>query len=106
MLRITEVTSKEHLESLRLKENHKHDYLYICKYSGKIMISDNGTLKDLSGTVEVDETLSETSTNPVSCAAVTKAIEALKSDIKNGTIDGPTEEYASTDITDAINALW
>lgn len=106
MLRITEVTSKEHLEELRLKENPVHDYLYICKYAGKIMISDNGTLKDLSGSITVDSVLNETSENPISCAAVAKVIEDLKSDIKDGTIKAPTEEYTATDITDAINALW
>ena len=45
MLNIREVKSEEHFEQLRAKEDPNVDYLYICKHTNDIKLSDNGELK-------------------------------------------------------------
>ena len=52
MLKIIEVKSEEHFETIRQKEEVHNDYLYICKYDNLIKISDNGELRTFGSKVE------------------------------------------------------
>ena len=44
MLKILEIGTEERFNELREQEQSGYDYLYLCKYSSQIVISDNGTL--------------------------------------------------------------
>ena len=115
MLKIAEVTSREHLTRLRAKEDKKFDYFYICKYSGEMFLSDNGVLKTLSGVPEevladyekavdymhehknkavldkitaIESEVNESSNNPVSSAAVAKAMAQVHH-ISKGVLSAP-----------------
>ena len=54
MLKVYEVNTKEEFEQLRTKEVSSNDYLYILKYSGKIMMSDNGVLISFNNSNNAD----------------------------------------------------
>lgn len=49
MLKILEVSSEEKLEEYKKQEDNKFDYLYILKYTGELLLSDNGKYISICG---------------------------------------------------------
>ena len=49
MLKLLEVSSEEKLEEYKKQEDNKFDYLYILKYTGELLLSDNGKYISICG---------------------------------------------------------
>lgn len=107
MLKILEVNSEERFNELRKKENINIDYLYICKYSNTIKLSDNGTLKNFSR-IQICKTQEEYEniTDKEDILYIVNIDENIFKLYFNTAQLYSNESYTNEEIKTIVNKLW